>query len=94
MADYDTPATAAAAVLGHVGGHGLPKPGGFYSTLLEAMMRADAFHLNRLGAGYYELGKAVWTYRYREGGYEELCQLDGVGPIQEPWQLERQERMG
>jgi hypothetical protein len=86
MADYDTPAAAAAAVLGHVGGHGLPAPGAFYQSLLAAMMRADPYHLARLTFVYPRLGDAVWAYRSREGGYETLCRLAGVEPRLEPWQ--------
>lgn len=70
----------AKALLGHLGGHDLPRPGGFFHALLGAMLKADHPNLSRLSLGFPELAQAVYLYAWTEGGYHRLCDLAGAQP--------------
>lgn len=67
-------------LLGHIGGHDLPRPGEFYSKLLDAMLAADQGNLMRLSFAFPSLGAVVVLYKWTVDGYLTVCGAAGVEP--------------
>lgn len=67
---------AALIVLGHRGDHRAAEPGGFYSALLDAWVRADRENRERLSQGFPVLGVCMTIVQ--EHGDDTLADVAGL----------------